>query len=344
MLDCARKWGKMRAPVGAAILALALSHVTPTHAETANVRVAYQYGFQYVPMLVMKHRNLIEKHARKLGIDKLHVTWRQLSGATTVADALLSGNLDFGGVGTAPLILMWSKTQGGANVKGVAALDSTAMVLTTINPNVKTLQDFTDKDRIAVPAVRSSMQALALEFAAANIWGQAHYNRLDKLTVAMKHPDAAAAMLAKSGQITAHFTVPPFSIMELNDPAIHKVIDSHQIFDNNYATQDVLYTTQKFHDENPKVYRAFLDALTEATNTAQNDRKLAADIYIQETKTSLDPAFVEKVLRAPDINYSTVPNATLKLAEFMAQIKVVAKPPAKWQDLFFPEIHGVSGS
>lgn len=313
-----------------------------SYAETPSVRVAYQYGFQYVPLFIMKQRHLIEKEAAKLGVKDVHVRWLQLSGGGAISDALLSGNLDFGEVGTAPAILMWSKTKG--NVKAVAAVDSTPMVLTTNDPNVNHVRDFTEKDRIALPTVKTSMEALALQFEATKIWGQANYGRLSKLTVAMKHPDAAAAMLSGNRQITAHFTVPPFSTMELNNPSVHKVIDSHQIFDNDRATQDLIYTTTIFRKENPKVYRAFFNALTEATQIAEKDRKLDAEVYIRETHTTLKPALVSQVLGSPNIHYSTVPNATAKLAGFMAKIKMISAPPTTWKDLFFPEIHGENGS
>lgn len=340
-----RSW---RLPHGSMALLLVVAALAggapPSQAETTTVRVAYQYGFQYVPLFIMKERHLIEEEAAKLGVKGVQVKWLQLSGGGAMSDALLSGNLDFGEVGTAPAILVWAKTRGGERVKAVAAVDSTPMVLTTDDPRVKRIQDFMEKDRIALPTVKTSMEALALQFEAAKIWGQGNYGKLSKLTVAMKHPDAAAAMLSGSHQITAHFTVPPFSTMELNDPAIHKVIDSHQIFDNDRATQDLIYATTKFRKENPKVYRAFFNALTEATRIAEKDRKLDAEIYIRETHTTLKPALVAQVLESPSIHYSTVPNATMKLADFMARIKMISAPPTTWKMLFFPEIYGANGS
>jgi NitT/TauT family transport system substrate-binding protein len=45
-----------------------------------------------------------------------------------------------------------------------------AMVLYTINPNVKTIADFTENDRIAVPSVRISFNAMMLEMAAEKLW------------------------------------------------------------------------------------------------------------------------------------------------------------------------------
>jgi NitT/TauT family transport system substrate-binding protein len=161
--------------------------------------------------------------------------------------------------------------------------------------------------------------------------------------VSMKHPDGVMAMLSQSGDITAHFTVPPFSTQELNDPKVHKVLDSYEVY-GGQPTQDVIYTTQKFRDQNPKVYRAFLAALTEATATGEKDRKLAAEIFMRDSKVRMDPALVAKVLEDPKIHYTTVPNATLKLARFMERVGIVAQAPDSWKDMFFPEIHNLAGS
>lgn len=52
------------------------------------------------------------------------------------------------------------------------------------NPKVKTIADFTEKDRIAVPAVGVSVQSRFLQYAAARQWGDKEFDRLDKYTIA----------------------------------------------------------------------------------------------------------------------------------------------------------------
>ena len=53
------------------------------------------------------------------------------------------------------------------------------LYLNTINPNVKTIKDFTEKDRIALPAVRVSMQAVILQMAAEKVFGEGQEHKLD---------------------------------------------------------------------------------------------------------------------------------------------------------------------
>ena len=67
---------------------------------------------------------------------------------------------------------------------------NTPLYLLTRNPAVKTIADFTDADRITVPAVKSSVQAMMLQMAAEKLWGQ--FDKLDHLTVSRGHPDAIA--------------------------------------------------------------------------------------------------------------------------------------------------------
>ena len=68
------------------------------------------------------------------------------------------------------------------------------------NPNVKTIADLTDKDRIAVPTVKISGQAMILQMAAAKRWGFEQYERLDACTVSMAHPDAMRPCSPANGQ------------------------------------------------------------------------------------------------------------------------------------------------
>src|SRR5205085_11052770 len=136
--------------------------------------------------------------------------------------------------------------------------------LNTRNPAIKAITDFTDKDRIALPAVKVAFQALALQMAAAKQWGPANFTKLDHLTVSMAHPDGMAALLSGGGEITSHYTSAPFQYRELAQPGIHKVLDSYQALGGAY-TFNVVSTTAKFRAANPKLYAAFLAALGDAT-------------------------------------------------------------------------------
>ena len=163
---------------------------------------------------------ILQKEASKLGLGQIEATATALSGPGPVLDAILSGAADYGTVALPSLLTIWEKTRGTANeVKAVGTVSNGAMTLYSINPNVKTLADFTDKDRIAVPTVRLSFNAMMLQMAAEQLWNDPH--RLDHLTVALGHPDAVAALSAGYGKasITAHIGVQPFTDRRTQIPA-----------------------------------------------------------------------------------------------------------------------------
>ena len=199
----------------------------------------------------------------------IKVSYLQFSGGPAVNDALLSGNVDIGGAGVAPLFTLWDRTKGKQNVKGVASLGNFPYYLVSNNPQVKTIADFSDKDRIATPAVGVSVQSRVLQYASAKLWGEQHYQRLDKLQVALPHPDATAAIIKGGTEITAHFGNPPFQEVELaGNPNARIVLNSYEVL-GGPASSTVLYATEKFRQESPKTYRAFLDALDESARFVQ---------------------------------------------------------------------------
>jgi len=119
---------------------------SPAHSE-GRIRIAEQFGISFLPLLVIRDQQLIEKQARARGLD-VTVEWSKLSGGASVNDALLSGAVDIGTGGIGPVLTIWDRTRGAADVKGIAALGSLPFFLVTRNANVRTLRDFTKADKI----------------------------------------------------------------------------------------------------------------------------------------------------------------------------------------------------
>ena len=314
----------------------------PALAEVDTVVIARQYGLHYLPLVLMESLQLIEKNAAKAGIP-LKADWKEFSGGASVNEALIAGavNLTAGGVG--PLITIWDKTRGRDDVRGVGAISDMPMTLVTRDPNVKKLQDFTDNDRIALPAVKVSMQAVTLEMAAAKLYGTKDFDKFDSLTVSMAHPDATAALESGVVGVTAHFSAPPYTYSELQDPKIRKVTDSFEIY-GGPATLIVLYTTNKFVVENPKVYGVILVALRESMDIINKDRRAAMKLYMAATKEKYDDKVIDEFVSDPQITYTIAPHGTLATAAFMSEIGRIKNKPASWQDLFFSPIHGELGN
>lgn len=314
----------------------------PAHAEGV-LRIAQQFGTLYTPFHVMKEQGLIEKHGKALGID-IKVDWTRLSGGSAVNDALLAGNIDIASAGIGPFLTLWDKTRGTSNeVKIVGAFGAQPNFLLTNNPNVKSIADFTEKDRIAMPVAGVSVQARILQIAAEQTFGAGNAKKLDALMVTLPHPDATAALISGSTEITAHLSNSPFQNQALKDPKVRKVLSSYDVF-GGPVTPTVAYTTLKFRSENPKTYKAFFDAFEEATKWVEANKKEAAEIYVKVEQSKLDPAFVAEVLADPDTRYTLVPLGTLKFADFMNRIGAIKAKPASFKDYTFEELHTASGS
>lgn len=330
-------------PVVSMLLALVLIIVAivPARAEVKEVRLAKQYGLGYLPLIIMEEQKLIEKHAKAAGLGDVKVNWATLGGGGAVNDALLSGSVDYISSGVAPLVVLWDKSKG--TVKGVSALISTPNYLNTNNPAVKTIRDFTDKDRIGLPTAKVSIQAIILQMAAAREYGQDNFAKLDKLTVTMKHPDAMAALMSGKSEITGHLTSPPFMFQELDDKRVHTVLNSYDVLGGPH-TFNVITTTKAFHDNNPKTYAAVFAALEEAVAYINKNKKASAEIYQKASKTKESLDDLVKEISQPSLSYTTTPQKISKFADFMYKTGTIKTKPNSWKDLFFPNVHGKQGS
>lgn len=330
---------KLGSALIAGVVALGLSSISG--AET--IRFAQQYGVGYLPLMVMRHNHLIQKYAAEARIHDVKITWATFGGGSAMNAALLSGNLDFASGGVGPLLKMWDKTKGIYDVHGVAALNSLPNLLNTTNPNVHNITDFTNKDRIALPAVKVSIQAITLQMAAAKQWGDKHYNKLDNLTVSMKHPDAMATLLSGGGQIDAHFTSPPYSIEELANPKVHTVLSSYQVLGGK-STFNTLWASAKYHKEHPKMFNAVFKALQAADKFIKDNPEEAAQIYIDEAHSKLPKKLILGIITNPENEFTTTPKNIMKYARFMYKTGSITHLPKSWKDVFFKNVWNEHGS
>ncbi|MCL4767008.1 MAG: ABC transporter substrate-binding protein [Hyphomicrobiaceae bacterium] len=326
-----------------ALAGLLSALASPAHAEVSEVRIAKGFGIGYMPLLVMEHEQLFEKHAKAAGLDS-KATWLRVDGGTTQANLLIGGNLEISSGGLGPLVTIWERTKGTpSEVKGIASINSMPLYLNTINPAVKSLKDFTDNDRIALPVIRSSIQAVVLQMAAEKEFGPGEQNRLDTLTVAMAHPDGTAALLSGRTEVTAHLTAPPFTYQQLKDPKVHRIFSSYDVVGGPH-TFNLIWTTVKFRNENPKTFAAFNAALREAMAKINADKKKYAQVYKEIDKSRLELGFIEEIMMLPETRYTAAPERTMKFADFLHKIGTIKQKPASWKDLFFPEAHDLEGS
>jgi NitT/TauT family transport system substrate-binding protein len=311
-------------------------------AETGTVRVATQFGLAYLPLVVMEHDHLWEKQAKTLGVD-ITAEYIRLGGGGALNDALISDSVEMVAGGPAPMLVLWERTQTSFKVKGVTALNASPIDVLTNKPNIKSLADFTADDRIAVPSIRSSMQALALMAAAEKTFGPGQANRLDNLTVAMQHPDAVGALIAPNSQISAYVSSSPYQEIALKKPGISKIADSFESF-GRPCTFSVVYAKEVFVKSNPKVMEAFYAALKEALASIAADHGASVDKYLAVTHEKTDRALLEEILARPDFTFGIEPAGTLLLAQLMKRAGLLKQNPNSWKDFFVEALHAGQGS
>jgi len=337
-----------RAPALAVVLAVAciatVLSAMAARAQVPEIRFARQFSMGYLQFNVMEQHQLVEKHAKALGMPEVKVVWATFNSPAAMNDALLSGSIDIVSGGVPGLLTIWARTHGTANaVKGIAAFTSQPVLLNTRNPSVKSIADFTDQDKIAVPAVKISVQAMMLQMAAAKQWGQANFAKLDALTVGMSPPDATVALLSDSAGITSVFSVPPFQYQQLEKEGIRTVLNSYDVFGGPH-TFTLAWTSSQFRDKNPALYKALVAAFEEATQILNKDVKPAAQYWIDNVKSKLSLDKVAAIASGAQVKWTMVPENTMKYAEFMHSVGSIKTMPASWKDLFFAEVHGLPGS
>lgn len=323
--------------VGAAMLAWAAA------AGAVEVRIGRQIGIGYLQIYVMQERKLLEKHAKAEGIDDLELTYRAIGSPAVLNDGLLSGKLDIVVAGPTSFLVLWDRTRETANpVKMISGLSQQPVYLIANTPRIRTLADFTPDDRIAVPAIKTSTQAILLGVAAQKMFGPDQRTRFDKMQIAYSHPDAVVALAARSG-ITAHFASIPFYEQELAQPGMHKVISSYDIL-GGPATLFCLWSTSRFHAENPKIVHALWGALEEATAFIKQHPADAARIYLRLDNSKQSVESIAQILADPQVVYSLAPQNIMPIADYMAKNGMLREKPASWKDLVFPEAHSLPGS
>ena len=312
-------------------------------AEVAEVRIASQPGLGYLPIMVMQDQKLVEKQALKLGLPDLKATYYVLSNGAAITDGVLSGNLEFGSGSWSIFANLWSKTRGSIGVKSPGAMNCMPLYLNTRNPNIKSLKDFTEKDKIALPTVKVSAQALALQMACEKEFGRGQEHKLDSLTVSLSHPDGMAALLSPISEINSHLTAPPYQEDELTRPGIRRVFSNYEIT-GGPVTFNVTWGTTKFHDENPKAYLAVANALAEAVEFINHDHRAAAEAYL---RVSRDKATLEQTLKLlddPEIEFLLAPKNLMRNVEFLQRTGTIKVGPKDWKEMFFSNVHALPGS
>jgi NitT/TauT family transport system substrate-binding protein len=329
----------------AAVLVTALACISGNASaqEKHEITITKQPSILYLPALVMEKQHLIEKAAAKEGVADLKVHWRSFSSGGASTDALLSGNVEVVNSGLGNLLLLWDRTKG--RIKGITTNSALPLTLVSRDPKIKTLKDFGPKDKIAVPTVRISTQAILLQMACEKEFGESQWSRLDANTVQLGHPDAAAMLANPNGEISSHFAAPPYDYKELKTvPNAHIILRSNDIIDGGLS-QSTLFTTTGFAQSNPRIIKAILAASQQAIDYIKGNTESSVEIYREISGDKTSAKELLDMLRQPGMMaFQMAPAGSMKFARHMHKVGILKTLPAKWTDYFLPASSALNGN
>jgi len=321
-------------------LAAVLATAPAIAAESNDFHVARQPGLVYIQAIIMEEKKLIEKHAAALGLKDIKMRWSIITSGGVMTEAVISNSIDLAITGVSNMLLAWGKT---GNIKMLTGVAGVPFKLLTRNAKVKSIKDFGPDDRIAVPTIRASMQAMMMGIALEQAYGIGQHGRLDSNQVQLGHPDAINALLNAQHEVNSHFSIPPFQDIALKSPLVHHVLTSTDILGGPASITNA-WGTQRFVEANPIKIKAFIAAMDEASDMVMKDTKAAAEIYLGVTKEKITVDELVATIKQPGAIFSTVPQRSMLWAEYMHRIGLIKQKPASWKDYSFPNIHDRNGS
>jgi NitT/TauT family transport system substrate-binding protein len=123
---------------------------------------------------------------------------------------------------------------------------------------------------------------------------------------------------------------------------MHKILSSYDVM-GGPASFLSAWSTTTFRTENPKAFKAVVDAFREATDLINTNRRRAAEIYVADGGGKESVEATEKQLADPEFIFSLGPKKLIKLTDFMHAAGIIKAKPTSWKEMFFPEVHDLSG-
>lgn len=293
------------------LFAMILSFFGCTDGEKpAEINIAEQFGIAYAPLQIMREQQLLEK-----ALPGVKINWKQYGGPAPIREGMLAGEIDFGFMGASPVLIGIDK---GMPWKYATGISANQVALVTDKPEIHSLRDFSEKDRIAILSPGST-QHILLSIASYEAFGDP--NKFDSQIVSLSHPDAMDALIADT-EIVAHFATPPYIDKELQQ-GMHIITTAEEIMGGPFTFITGVALTS-FYEEEGEYYDAILQCLDTAIDYINN--------HLEEAVTTLAPIYGidEATLKAQMTYHGTIYSNELagieKLADKMYEIGVLEKP------------------
>lgn len=289
--------------------------------QTQSVTITMQYGTAYAPIALMQEQGLLEQRLP----ENIQINWSQMGNTATIREAMLAGKTDIACMAIPPFLI---GRDAGMEWKICSGVSRIPMGLVSRDASLQSIGDITESMRIALPQP-GSIQHILLAMAAGRELDAP--TRFDNQLVTMSHPDGMSALLS-DGEVALHFTTAPYLQQEL-DAGMHLLLAGEKAMGGPF-TGIVAVTGERFRAEHPTIYKAFLDALAEATTRLTEDpagcaEQLAA-VY------GMTPAELEKEITAPGTAYDQAVDGVPEFQAFMRTSGYLSAT-APMEELLFEE-------
>lgn len=287
--------------------------------EVRELNIAEQFGIAYAPLQIMREQKLLEK-----ALPDVKINWKQYGGPTPIREGMLAGEVDFGFMGPAPVLI---GIDHGMRWKFAAGISFNQVALVTDQEDIRSLKDFSDNDRIAILSPGAT-QHILLTIASNQVFGDP--NHFDSQLVSLSHPDAMDALIADT-EVTAHFATPPYLDRELS-LGMHIITTGEEIMGEPF-TFITGVAPESFYEERPEEYAALIEALNASIDYINQNMDAAvselAPIYGIDEKTLKEQMTYRGTIYADRLS------GLQKLSDEMYRIGML-KAPIKIEDIRFP--------
>lgn len=317
---------KLLALVMVAAMAMSLTACGgSSKSKSESLRVAYQSGIAYTPILVMKDQKLIEKNYD----GDVDIDWQLLSGGAAISEGLTSNSVDIGAVGVAVAV---TGAKAGAPYKIFAGMSSQPYRISTNQEDIKTLKDITKEDQIAITGVNSHPHII-LAMAAKAYLGDAH--ALDANLVAQANADGYTSLI--SGAVQCHMIMSPYCFMEDSRDDIHEIEVGEDVWPVGDTTI-VGIATNKLKEEKPELYEAVCKAMDEAITFINENPEETAEIL----KDFYDASQEDIVTWLTDDAsvFSSKLQGVMDLSNFMVEEGFLENGPKDISEVAFDNVEG----
>lgn len=253
-----------------------------------QLRLAEQYGLAYAPLQLLRRTGWLEEELP--GVD---IQWLRLVNGAAIREAMVSRRLDVGFMGIPPFLL---GVEGGMEWRIFSGLSQAPVGLVTWRDDIASLADFDSRDRIALPQP-GSIQHILLAMAAEKQLNDP--GRFDNQMVTLSHPDGMSALMSRQ-EVAAHFTSPPYIMMELMEPGMRLVLEGKEAVGSDF-TFIIGVVMDDFPTNHPEMAAGLERALERAFRYLKEQPEEAAGLLARDYDIS--PEQLLGYLTWPGVSY-----------------------------------------